>query len=157
MLTTSFWITLLGMGIVFGTILLLWGLMAALTALLADRRAPASDSPEAAPVSLTPFPSPGGNALALHPSPGGNALTPFPSPGGRGVRGEGDKARAAAIAVAVALAEQGLSTARPLPAPPTALVSAWQLGMRTRQMYQKGERIKAERCDLPGLARGNKK
>jgi hypothetical protein len=65
------------------------------------------------------------------------------------VRGEGDKARAAAIAVAIALAEQGLSTARPLAAPPTALVSAWQLGMRTRQMYQKGERVKGRLQEPP--------
>lgn len=49
-------------------------------------------------------------------------------------------AAAAAAAVAVALAEQSQSTARPLPQPPTALVSAWQLGMRTRQMYEKGSR-----------------
>ncbi|MFZ5820287.1 MAG: OadG family protein, partial [Chloroflexota bacterium] len=64
MLTTSLWITLLGMGIVFGTILALWGLMAALTRLLADRET-AADSPEAAPVSLAP-------------TPDGDALTPFP-------------------------------------------------------------------------------
>jgi Na+-transporting methylmalonyl-CoA/oxaloacetate decarboxylase gamma subunit len=50
------------------------------------------------------------------------------------------KAQAAAIAVAIALAEQSQSTARPLPEPPTALVSPWQLGMRTRQMYEKGGR-----------------
>lgn len=48
--------------------------------------------------------------------------------------------QAAAVAVAVALAEQSQSTARPLPQPPTALVSAWQLGMRSRQMYEKGGR-----------------
>jgi Na+-transporting methylmalonyl-CoA/oxaloacetate decarboxylase gamma subunit len=49
-------------------------------------------------------------------------------------------AQAAALAVAIALAEQSQSTARPLTQPPTALVSAWQLGMRTRQMYEKGGR-----------------
>ncbi|HEY3313191.1 MAG TPA: OadG family protein [Anaerolineales bacterium] len=49
-------------------------------------------------------------------------------------------AQAAAAAVAIALAEQSQSTARPLSQPPTALVSAWQLGMRTRQMYEKGGR-----------------
>ena len=48
------------------------------------------------------------------------------------------KTQAAAIAVAMALAEQKLS--QPLSEPPTALVSAWQLGMRTRQMYEKGGR-----------------
>ena len=48
------------------------------------------------------------------------------------------KAQAAAVVVAFAIAEQGLSTAHPLPEPPTAIVSAWQLGMRTRQMSEKG-------------------
>jgi Na+-transporting methylmalonyl-CoA/oxaloacetate decarboxylase gamma subunit len=48
------------------------------------------------------------------------------------------KAQAAAIAVAIALAEQRVSVARPLPEPPTTIVSAWQLGMRTRQLQQKG-------------------
>jgi hypothetical protein len=36
------------------------------------------------------------------------------------------------------------------------LVSAWQLGMRTRQMYQKGERVKTEKRELIGLSRGLK-
>ena len=49
-------------------------------------------------------------------------------------------AQAAAAAVAIALAEQSQSTARPLNQAPTALVGAWQLGMRTRQMYEKGGR-----------------
>lgn len=48
-------------------------------------------------------------------------------------------ARAAAVAVAVAIAEQQLSSAHPLKDPPTAIVSAWQLGMRTRQMSEKGK------------------
>ena len=50
-------------------------------------------------------------------------------------------ARAAAISVAIAMAEQQISAAHPLAQPPTAIVSAWQLGMRTRQMTQKGIRI----------------
>ncbi|HEU0294262.1 MAG TPA: hypothetical protein VFR47_16095 [Anaerolineales bacterium] len=49
-------------------------------------------------------------------------------------------ARAAALGVAMAIAEQQLSSAHPLAQPPTAIVSAWQLGMRTRQMTQKGSR-----------------
>lgn len=48
------------------------------------------------------------------------------------------KAQAAAIAVSVALAQQRTSQAHPLCTPPTAIVSAWQLGMRTRQLSQKG-------------------
>lgn len=48
------------------------------------------------------------------------------------------KARAAAIAVAVALADHQVTHSHPLSDPPTAIVSAWQLGMRTRQLSQKG-------------------
>src|SRR5689334_22789841 len=47
-------------------------------------------------------------------------------------------AHAAAAAVALALAQQERSSAHPLQDPPTAIVSAWQLGMRTRQMSEKG-------------------
>lgn len=47
------------------------------------------------------------------------------------------KAQAAAVAVAVALAEQQACTVHLLADPPTAVVSAWQLGMRTRQLYEK--------------------
>ncbi len=48
-----------------------------------------------------------------------------------------DDAKAAAVAVAIAFAEQQTSLARPLTEPPAAIVSAWQLGMRTRQLYEK--------------------
>ena len=102
----SLQITALGMGLVFGAILLLWLMMILLTYFTAekiDAPKPASDLTKPAPVSETGF-----------------------------------KARAAAIAVAVALAEQGQSTAHPRPEPPTAIVSAWQLGMRTSQRSQKG-------------------
>lgn len=107
-LILSLQITALGMGLVFGAILLLWLMMVILTALTADKESPedevpASDSAAAVPVSET-----------------------------------GYKLQAAAIAVAVALAEQELSSAHPLPEPPTAIVSAWQLGMRTSQRSQKG-------------------
>jgi Na+-transporting methylmalonyl-CoA/oxaloacetate decarboxylase gamma subunit len=55
---------------------------------------------------------------------------------------EGDfKARAAAIAVTIALAEYETQGAHPLAMPPTAIISPWQLGMRTRQLYQKGTPI----------------
>jgi Na+-transporting methylmalonyl-CoA/oxaloacetate decarboxylase gamma subunit len=76
-------------------------------------------------------------ALPLGQNTPEEALT---SPNPALIAGEEDEimAEAAAIAVALALAEQSQSTARPLPQPPTALVSAWQLGMRSRQMYEKG-------------------
>jgi len=99
-------ITAIGMGLVFGAIIVLWLMMIILTALTADKE-PTSDSPKADSVSSN-------NVLA----------------------------QAAAIGVTMAMAEQKLSSARPLPEPPTALISAWQLGMRTRQMTQKGGRYK---------------
>ncbi len=107
-LILSLQITALGMGLVFGAILLLWLMMVILTALTADKestedKVPASDSPAIDSVSET-----------------------------------GYKLQAAAIVVAVALAEQELSSAHPLPEPPTAIVSAWQLGMRTSQRSEKG-------------------
>ncbi|MCE9644781.1 MAG: OadG family protein [Chloroflexi bacterium] len=107
-LALSLQITALGMGLVFGAILLLWLMMVLLTSLTAEKESPAdenpaSDSPETASLSNSGF-----------------------------------KLQAAAIAVAMALAEQELSSAHPLPDPPTAIVSAWQLGMRTRQSSEKG-------------------
>ncbi len=57
------------------------------------------------------------------------------------VTNEDLKAQAAAVVVAIALAEQQASLAHPLVDPPTAIVSAWQLGTRTRQLYEKGTPI----------------
>ncbi len=107
-LTLSLEITALGMGLVFGAILLLWLTMILLTTFTADKKSNsgspvASDSPDADSVPEAGF-----------------------------------KAQAAALAVAIALTEQGQSTAHPLHEPPTAIVSAWQLGMRTSQRAQKG-------------------
>ena len=107
-LILSLQITALGMGLVFGAILLLWLMMVILTLLTAEKESPeeevlASDSLASDSVSET-----------------------------------GYKLQAAAVAVAIALAEQELSSAHPLPDPPTAIVSAWQLGMRTRQSSEKG-------------------
>jgi Na+-transporting methylmalonyl-CoA/oxaloacetate decarboxylase gamma subunit len=104
-LTLSLQITALGMGLVFGAIILLWLMMVLLTFFTAEKapKPEASIPPSADSVSNT-----------------------------------GYKLQAAAIAVAIALAEQGQSTAHPLPEPPTAIVSAWQLGMRTSQRAQKG-------------------
>jgi Na+-transporting methylmalonyl-CoA/oxaloacetate decarboxylase gamma subunit len=109
-LIQSLQITALGMGLVFGAILLLWLMMVLLTFFTAAQttqtdEATASDSPQ---------------------------------PDAERVPQAGFKAQAAALAVAIALAEQGQSTAHPLPEPPTAIVSAWQLGMRTSQRTQKG-------------------
>lgn len=101
-------ISLVGMGLVFAALILLWWMMALLTSITADKES-VSD-----PAELVT------------------------------VMDNEDKARVAAIAVALALAQEQATLARPLSDPPTAIVSAWQLGMRTRQLYQKGERIKRE-------------
>lgn len=103
-LTLALQITAIGMGLVFGAILVLWLMMALLTALTAEKES-APDPAKTGPVRETEL-----------------------------------LARAAAIGVAMAIAEQQLSSAHPLKDPPTAIVSAWQLGMRTRQMTEKGER-----------------
>lgn len=98
-------ITAIGMGLVFGAILILWLMMILLTALTADKES-ASDSTKIDSVRETEI-----------------------------------LAQAAAVGVAMAIAEQQLSSAHPLNDPPTSIVSAWQLGMRTRQMTQKGFRL----------------
>ena len=105
-------ITALGMGLVFGAIVLLWGMMNLLTALTADKEL-ASDSVE---TSLEPVPA--------------------------SILSDNTKAQAAAVAVAMALAEQQVSPVHSLVELPTTVVSAWQLGMRTRQMYQKGSSMR---------------
>ena len=109
-LILSLQITALGMGLVFGAILLLWLMMVILTALTTDKESTEDEVPASRSAS----------------------------PAADSVSETGYKLQAAAIAVAVALAEQELSSAHPLPEPPTAIVSAWQLGMRTSQRSEKG-------------------
>lgn len=55
---------------------------------------------------------------------------------------DGLRAQAAAVAVAIALAEQQASAPHLWTEPSPVIVSAWQLGMRTRQMYQKGSSMR---------------
>ncbi len=108
-LSTSLWITVLGMSLVFGAIVLLWGMMILLTKFTAEREDSAPEPPREA------------DSPQIDSAPQANL-----------------KPQIAALAVAIALAEQNLSAAHPLEEPPTAIVSAWQLGMRTRQMSEKG-------------------
>jgi Na+-transporting methylmalonyl-CoA/oxaloacetate decarboxylase gamma subunit len=106
-------ITALGMGLVFAAIVLLWWLMNLLTFITAEKEAATS--------------------------PGASVSDPAEA---AALMNCDLKAQAAAVAVALALTEQQVSTARPLTEPPTTIVSAWQLGMRTRQMYQKGVSVR---------------
>lgn len=109
-------ITALGMGLVFGAIILLWGMMALLTAVTAEKESPAEEEPALRHAQDNASDSPEADSPPQADS----------------------KLQVALLAVAMALAEQGQTSARPLEQPPTALVSAWQLGMRTRQMSEKG-------------------
>jgi sodium pump decarboxylase gamma subunit len=101
-------ITALGMGLVFAAIILLWWMMDLLRLVTADKK-------QAPPEEMAPDSSNSASVME-------NDL----------------KAKAVALAVAVALAEQQTCPAYRLPEPPTAIVSPWQLGMRTRQLSQKG-------------------
>jgi Na+-transporting methylmalonyl-CoA/oxaloacetate decarboxylase gamma subunit len=102
-------ITALGMGLVFAAIILLWWMMSLLTSITREKEASSKRN-----------------------------VTTSDSAESISVMDSSFKAQAAAIAVAVALAEQQASSAHPLAEPPTAIISAWQLGMRTRQLNQKG-------------------
>jgi Na+-transporting methylmalonyl-CoA/oxaloacetate decarboxylase gamma subunit len=93
-LTLSLQITLVGMGLVFAAIILLWLLMLALTAITAERKTKKASAAEGFDI----------------------------------------KEQAAALAVATAIAEQSQGRVPRFPVPPTAIVSAWQLSTRTRQM-----------------------
>jgi Na+-transporting methylmalonyl-CoA/oxaloacetate decarboxylase gamma subunit len=101
-------ITALGMGLVFAAIILLWWMMSLLTAFTTDNK-PAS----------APAESPSGLIQVS-------------------VLDRDLKAQAAAVAVATAMAELHATLTHDLREPSATIVSAWQLGMRTRQMYQKG-------------------
>ena len=98
-------ITIIGMGLVFAALILIWWMMALLTRFTAEKEAPAGETASSAAETTD------------------------------------EKAQAAALAVAIAMAEHQLSQAHPLQDPPTAIVSAWQLGMRSRQLSQKGTPI----------------
>ncbi len=110
----SLQITALGMGLVFAAIILLWWLMNLLTAITADKGVSSS-----------------------HPSGALRSATASDLAESASVVDSELKAQAAAAAVALAFAEDQVSVAHPLREPPTTIVSAWQLGMRTNQLYEK--------------------
>jgi Na+-transporting methylmalonyl-CoA/oxaloacetate decarboxylase gamma subunit len=115
-LLLSLQITVLSMGLVFGVILLIWLMMVLLTHFTADKKT----STEFSEGSESP------KRMISNPTMSS------------GVSQEDNKYKAAALAVAIALETQEHSTAHPLLEPPTAIVSAWQLGMRTSQRSEKG-------------------
>ena len=110
-------ITALGMGLVFAAIILLWWMMVALTAFTTDKDTSSSRNTASSDATES--------VLIVDCNM---------------------KAKAAAAAVPIALAEQQASLAHLLVDPPTSVVSAWQLGMRTRQLYENRRRSFASRA-----------
>lgn len=94
-LVLSLQITLVGMGLVFGALILLWLLMLGLTAITAEKKKDKKT-----------------RVSEVHEL----------------------EEQAAALAVATAIAEQSQGRISRFPVPPTAIVSAWQLSMRSRQI-----------------------
>lgn len=103
-------VTAIGMGLVFTSILLLWGMMAALVNIAGIQRKENTSS------SIT-------NTKSIDTD----------------VNLTDRKKRAAAIAVGIALAQLAdQNEPHDFPLPPTALVSAWQAVMRTKMHSKRG-------------------
>ena len=109
-LINSLLVTAIGMGLVFASILLLWGMMAALVKIAGQQSAKAVTQLTVASEEID---APG---VALN-----------------------RKRRAAAIAVSIALAQQAdQNEPHDFPLPPTPLVSAWQAVMRSKMLSKRG-------------------
>jgi Na+-transporting methylmalonyl-CoA/oxaloacetate decarboxylase gamma subunit len=108
-------ITLIGMSLVFGSIVLLWGVMALLVRLTSDK-APAESAPPAGAEGIQAPKS--DDAAALHDR----------------------RRKAATIAAMFALMKARSSEQEPaeLTLPPTAIVSAWQAVLRSSNIRQRG-------------------
>jgi Na+-transporting methylmalonyl-CoA/oxaloacetate decarboxylase gamma subunit len=114
-LSLTFQITLVGMGLVFGAIILLWGLMAALTRVLPETEA------MTAPALTSEQPGLSNAQLASEAS----------------IEDERRK-QAAVAAVCLALAQELDHTPHAFPTPPSAAVSPWQAVSRANAMNQRG-------------------
>lgn len=111
-LVTSLEITVIGMALVFGAILLLWGVMVLLMRLT-------SESGDVVEVNV-------------------DAFKPALEPAARDEAAYERKRRAAVAAVAVALAREEDVQPHEFPLPQTVIVSPWQAVMRGRTLQQKG-------------------
>lgn len=110
-LLLSLWITLAGMGLVFASILLLWGVMALLIRLTAPKE---QKTPARSPDVESAY---AGLELSVEKM---------------------EKRRAAVAAVAFALAHEKEAVPHEFLLPPTAIVSAWQAVMRANTMSKRG-------------------
>jgi Na+-transporting methylmalonyl-CoA/oxaloacetate decarboxylase gamma subunit len=121
----SLQITVIGMGLVFGAILLLWAVMDLLMRLTNRARCPTQAEIDAGPKA----------AARAAASSAGSSL--------EGSSKEGStlkerQRRAAAAAVALALARQKSGSVHEFPLPQTSLVSAWQAVMRSKNLSRRG-------------------
>ena len=112
-LGSALWITLIGMGLVFVAILLLWGLMEMVVRLTAERETAKGVAPEAEVAAPAAVAAPADNKVL--------------------------KLRAAAAAVAYALSASKTSTGSPYATPPATSGSAWQAVMRSYQLNLRGQ------------------
>jgi Na+-transporting methylmalonyl-CoA/oxaloacetate decarboxylase gamma subunit len=113
-IATALWITLIGMGLVFASIILLWVLMDVLVRVVKDPAEPVEPRTEPALPAAETAPPDASCELEL-------------------------KQRAAATAVSLALAQLASSTEpHEFPLPPTAVVSPWQGVNRTKMLSKRG-------------------
>lgn len=118
-IVTALWITLIGMGLVFASIILLWVLMDVLVRFVKDPVAPVEVAAE------TSLPASETLSAGASPAPASRELEL--------------KQRAAATAVSLALAKLADSTEpHEFPLPPTAVVSPWQGVNRTKMLNKRG-------------------
>jgi len=108
-LSSALLITVAGMGLVFVTIVLFWGVMALMVRLITGRQ----DEP----------------AVEAEAGPGDDSTA----------AGLEMQRRAALAAVAVALALEAEEKPRPFPLPPPVLVNTWQSVMRARHLARRGD------------------
>lgn len=120
-MVNALWITLIGMGLVFLAILMLWGLMALLVR-LTQEKAPVEDSQPAADNLPAAEHQPAADNLPAE------SAEPLPAPD-RNLR-----RRAAAAGVAAALA---LQQSNRQPAAPALELGAWQSVQRASQLGQR--------------------
>lgn len=114
-LSTALLITVVGMGLVFGAIVLFWVFMSVLVRVASDEGRREEAETEAARTEAL-------SAARLAAS-------------------EADlRRRAAVAAVSAALAEQEAASVKPFPLPEMPFVSSWQAVMRARRLGERGTR-----------------
>lgn len=132
-LGTSLWITLVGMGLVFLGLLVMWGLMELIVRLFKDRSSPKEEI-EAVEAPVETIAATAGDLVALKARVAAAAVA---------VALSDQKQRAANSAVAMALSGQTPASSGPDGfQPPVPGISAWQAVLRAGQMNTRGHSSK---------------